>query len=86
MWKVPKVLLLMQRSIRLGAQKMFEGLAVDEIQSLTAQEIENLEADWMKFNAFRESMRQFPFSWKVPNSWGLSGKIYDKRAWRTVLL
>ena len=32
---------------------MFEQLAVDEIQSLTAQEIENLEADGMKFNAFR---------------------------------
>ena len=32
---------------------MFEGLAVDKIQSLTAQEIENLEADRMKFNAVR---------------------------------
>ena len=32
---------------------MFERLAVDEIQSLTAQETENLEADRMKFNAFR---------------------------------
>ena len=34
-------------------KKMFEGLAADEIQSLTAQEIENLEADRMKFKAFR---------------------------------
>ena len=31
---------------------MFEGLAVNEIQSLTTQEIENLEAVRMKFNAF----------------------------------
>ena len=31
---------------------MIERLAVDEIQSLTAQEIETLEADRMKFNAF----------------------------------
>ena len=34
-------------------KKMFEVLAVDEIQRLTVQEIENLEADRMKFNAFR---------------------------------
>ena len=34
-------------------KKMFEGLVVDEIQSLTAQEIGNLEADRMKLNAFR---------------------------------
>ena len=32
---------------------MIEGLAVDEIRSLTAQEIETLEADRMKFNGFR---------------------------------
>ena len=32
---------------------MFEGLTVDEIQSLTAQEIENFDADRMKFNAFK---------------------------------
>ena len=65
---------------------MFEGLAVDEDQSLTAQEIENLEADPMKFNAFRESVRKFSFSWKVLISWGLSEKISDKIARRTVLL
>ena len=46
-------------------KKMFEGLAGDEIQSLTAQETENLEADQMKFNAFRKSVRKFPFGWKV---------------------
>ena len=34
-------------------KKVFEGLAVDEIQSLTGQEIEDLEADRMKFNPFR---------------------------------
>ena len=49
------------RSIRLGAQKTVEGSAVDEIQSLTAQKIENLEADRMKFSAFRESVRNIPF-------------------------
>ena len=32
---------------------MIEGLAVDQIQSLTAQEIEALGADRMKFSAFR---------------------------------
>ena len=41
---------------------MFEGLAVDEIQSLTAQEIDNLEAEMMKFNAFRESAMKLSFS------------------------
>ena len=40
---------------------MLEGLAVDEIQSLTAHETESLEADRMKFNAFRESVRKFLF-------------------------
>ena len=83
-----KILLLMQfvmEELRLGAQKKFEGLAVDEIQSLTAQETEHLEADRMNFNAFRESVRKFPFGWKVLISWGLSEKIRDKRAWRTVL-
>ena len=59
MWKVPEVLLLMQcvmEGIILGAQKVFEGLVVDEIQSLTAQKIENLEADRMP----SESVRKFP--------------------------
>ena len=51
MWNVPKVLLLMQCVIRLGTQKMFKGLTAVEIQSLPAQEIENLEADRIKFNA-----------------------------------
>ena len=54
----------------MGAQIMFEGLAADKIQSLTAQEIENLEADHMKFNAFRKSVRKFPFGRKVLISWG----------------
>ena len=61
-------------------KKIFEALAVEEIQSLTAQEIENLEADRMKFNGFRESVR------KVLISWGLLGKITDKIGCRTVLL
>ena len=34
-------------------KNMFEGLAVYEIQSLNAQETENLEADRIKFNDFR---------------------------------
>ena len=45
MWNMPKVLLLMQCVIRLGAHKIFEGLTVDEIHSFTAQLTENLEAD-----------------------------------------
>ena len=65
---------------------MFEGLAGDEIQNLNAQETENFEADQMKFNAFRKSVRKFHFGWKVLISWGLPAKICDKRAWRTVLL
>ena len=67
MWNVPKVLLLMQcdgGALDWENKKIFEGLAVDEIQSLTAHEIENLEADRMKFNAFRESVRKFPFGWR----------------------
>ena len=78
MWNVPKLLLLMQcvmEDIRLGAQIMFEGLAVDEIQSLTAQEIENLEADRMPSESF---------GWKVLQV--LSEKLCYKRAWRVVLL
>ena len=67
-------------------KKMFEGLAGDEIQSLTVQETENLEVDQMKFNAFRKSVRKFLFGWKVLISWGLFEKICDKRGWRTVLL
>ena len=60
MWNVPEVLLLMQcvmGGIRMRAQKTFVGLAGDEIQSLTAQKIENLEADRM----LSESVRKFPF-------------------------
>ena len=55
-------------------KKMFEELAVDEIQSLTAHETENLEADRMKFNAFRESAMKFLFGWTVLISLGLSEK------------
>ena len=52
-------------ALNLEHKQMFEVLAGDEIQSLTAQEIENLEADQMKFNAFRKPVRKFPFGWKV---------------------
>ena len=54
---------------------MFEGSAVDVIQSLTAHETEDLVvADRMKFDAFRKSMRKFLFGCKVIISLGLSEK------------
>ena len=64
MWNVPNVLLLMQYGGALDwahKKRLKDQHAVDEVQSLTAQKIENLEADRMKFSAFRESVRKFPF-------------------------
>ena len=59
---------------------MFEGLAVDEIQSLIAQETENREDDQMP----SESVRKFSFSQKVLQVLGYLKMLCDKRAWRAV--
>ena len=64
-------------------KKMFEGLAGDAIQSLTAQETENLEADRMNvFRVCEEVLSVGRCYW----SWGLFETLCDKRAWRAVLL
>ena len=65
-------------------KEMCEGLAVDEIQSLPAHEIESLETARMKFNAFRESVRKFPYGGKVLIYLGLSEKILQK-SWEKVV-